>query len=138
MENLLGNAYNISVHPTSGPKIIDDFDSWPVITWSDSIEFLDGHRLEFSDNYSRGLTRQVKREFSFHFMDPNRNCIFRFTTHGQELPDGAPCQLRIGPLEELATEGDPRLRGYSLTNVNFLVVFRLIHRYLEGHGLPWQ
>lgn len=132
---MIGNSYNIGVTPTSGPKIIGSYASWTLITWSDEIEFLAGHRLVFSDNYSKLAGDKVIREFSFHFMDAAGKCIFRFDTHGVQLFEGMPCHLHIG--EELVDEGDPRLRGYSLENVNFLTVHGLIHKYLEGHGLPW-
>jgi hypothetical protein len=78
------------------------------------------------------------RCFSYHFMDDQRRCIFRFDTHGDEQPIQAPCHIHLGEAEEILENGDARLRGFDLEEITFLSVFRLAHRHINSKGLPWE
>lgn len=71
-------------------------------------------------------------------MDPNGRCIFRFDTHGEVIPFGAPCHLHLGETEEVVEPGDPRLHGFDFGKVNALVVLNLVHKILKNRKLPWQ
>ena len=116
----------------------NDWENWTVITWQLSVTFNSGHRLRVSDNYNRNLENEVGRNFSYHFMSDTGECIFRFDTHDGAIGFDDPCHVHVGQNETELGNGDPRLKGFSLSRVDFLKAFNLIHKHLKGRALPWE
>ena len=140
VERLLNSDHHIGSFSRNGPKISPNLENWSIIAWRETVEFLSGHKLDFSDNY-RSLAGQVMRSFRFHFGDEHGRLVFRFDNHGRHVHCDAPCHLHIPdshiPSEDVIEDGDKRLNGLSLIGVDFLVVHKLIHRFFKSGELPW-
>jgi hypothetical protein len=102
-------------------------------------KFHSGERLEVFEGYSRkNLKKSIQKNLSYQFMQADGSLIFRIDTHGIEIsPEGA-CHLHIDGEQDLVLEGNARLNGFSLRDVNFLTVFPIVYDRVEGRALPWE
>jgi hypothetical protein len=88
--------------------------------------------------YERDNQGRVEVCFKYHFMAPDKKCIFRMDTHGRPFPLGTPCHLHLGESEEEVENGDERLGEIKLADVNFPLAFHLAHQHIDGRRLPWE
>jgi hypothetical protein len=123
---------------TDGFHVFGSLPNWTVITWKASVTFDSGHELEIYERYNKDADGKMLFGFNYHFMDGAKNCIFRFDTHGYEFPFGEPCHVHLGADEVTMENGDGRLCGFGLENIDFLAVFRLAYRQIKGRRLPWE
>jgi hypothetical protein len=114
-----------------------DWNDWELIDWRATVKFSSGETLEILEIHSR-VSGVHLRKIKYHFMDANRNCIFRVDTHGNPILFDDPCHLDLGPAEERIDDGDPRLGGQSMKGIGFWEILDWIHRYLDRTPLPWS
>lgn len=117
-------------------RVETDWDNWSIITWRATIRFSAGHVLAVAEMYKRDSDGSIGNSFGYHLMDDQKQCIFRFDTHGECVAIGEPCHVHLG--EELFENGDPRLCGYSLQGVDFFEAYKLSHMVFKSERLPWD
>jgi hypothetical protein len=127
---LVGNR--LRIFPENG-----GWDLWRAIMWDVSIKWPTGEELAVQDFY-QSRKKEIFRQYSFHFMNQSKECIFRFDTHGESIPLGKPCHMHLGASEEIYEHGDPRLTGFRLVEIDFLQAHGLVYRYLNGKKMPWN
>ena len=111
---------------------------WEVIVWRAEIHFSSGEIADCLEAHERKMrVRKHFRKLKYHFMSEQKECIFRLDTHRSSIPFDEPCHLHVGASEMEIQDGDPRLCGTSLVEINFLDAFKWIHAYLEGKPFPW-
>lgn len=113
------------------------WEHWAVITCRIVIRWPSGETLEVKDFYNR-RKGPILRDYSYHLMDGNGDCIFRFDTHGELVVLGASCHVHVGREEEILEADDPRLQEFRLVEMDFLQAYTIVHKYLKGKKLPWE
>jgi hypothetical protein len=113
------------------------WEAWNIITWDAALKWPTGEEFAVQDFY-RKRKNEVFRAYSYHFMDGQKKCIFRFDTHGELIPLGKACHMHLGGGEEVLEEGDNKLRGFRLVEMDFLRAHTLIYKHLNGKKMPWD
>jgi len=122
---------------TSGPVLSTPFDK--EIFWRFEVSFPSGQRLIASESHHWDEKDQHYRKIKYRFMSGKGELIFQVDTHQTAIPFEDCPHLHIGPIEDhIVLDGDPRLRGYSLRDFDFLKMWKLVQDYLEDERLPWQ
>lgn len=137
--NTVASCGLISDLTFEAPHISRSWEQWQIITVGLKCKFHSGERLEVFEGYSRkNLKKSIQKNLSYQFMQADGSLIFRIDTHGIEIsPEGA-CHLHIDGEQDLVLEGNARLNGFSLRDVNFLTVFPIVYDRVEGRALPWE
>ena len=122
-----------------GPQVIHSWEHWQLITIELNCTFFSGERLEVFEGYSRkNLRRAPLRNLDYQFMRPNGATIFRIDTHGADIRPDQACHLHLDDEPNTIDDGDARLNGFSLIDVDFLTVFATVFDHLEGRRFPWE
>jgi hypothetical protein len=100
------------------------------------VKFTGGETLEVTDNFSRTVRDGQMRKFAYFFGISNADemeRIFLFDTHGLY---GAGGHFHLADDDRLLA-GDPRLNGFSPTDVDIIDVCRFVDLYFDQNPFPW-
>lgn len=111
-----------------------------MIVWRVTITFPSGHVLEILESHEKKMKIKHYRKAKYHFMDPDRKCIFRVDTHRTSIPFDEPCHLHVGDgeTERVIEDDDPCLRGQSLIGIDFPTILAWVEQYMERKLLIWE
>lgn len=115
--------------------------AWQVVQFTWKGRFHSGERLHVAEYYTRRdrlRPTQILRNCSHQYMDASDQLIFRFSTHGNDIPYDDACCLHPRTDDISLYDGDAALKGFSLYNVDFLRTLGIVVGHLSGAGLPWE
>jgi len=137
-----GATINYFLGPLVSPSSAEtSWDRWETIHWRARIEWVANKEiLDVVDSWSRKRRSQIMHDFRYQFMEASGACIFRVDTHGDEIPYEETCHIHLGSDDDEAfEEGDPRIKGLKLSEIDFLKAFGWVHKYLKhDKKMPWE
>ena len=127
-----------------GPHFFPSRERWEVITLNALVKWPSGEVLDVLDTWQRRRRNRLMRTFSYHFMHSTGDLIFRLDTHGEAIPSDGKCHIHVplGGKEVMLEDDDSRLRGFRLSEIDFLSAFSLVHMHLKKgigeNSMPWD
>lgn len=126
---------------TTGPDAVvfpDGQGGWEWCTWRFEVIFSDGHKLTAFESHAMRKRKHL-RKIKYRLTKPDGTMIVQVDPHANQVPFEETPHIHIGPNQKNRVhEGDPQLGDYSLKNYDFLKMWELVERYIDGRGLPWQ
>jgi hypothetical protein len=120
------------------PSIIyDRFNKWTWAVWRVEIVFRDGCKLIALESYAKRKDKEL-RKLKYRFTDPEGKLIAQIDNHEKLVPFSEIPHLHLPDYKDRIYDGDPHLKGHSLKEYDFRMVWVLVQKYIDGGGLPWQ
>lgn len=140
MEKAIANCSDwadISEQKLTIPK--DPFKPREKTFWRFDVSFPSGHRLAASETHYLDEEGQHYRKIRYMLMTANSERILQVDTHREAIPFEEYPHIHIGPGKSVGLlDGDPRLKGHSLRDFDFLKMWKWVQDYLTDERLPWQ
>ncbi len=110
--------------------------------WEGELKLQNGHVLRFREIYTKHDANLIERVLNWDFRrEHSAEVLFRVDAHGRPVFNGGDQQngrLHLDLPNDLTyEEGDPRLRGFSLSHFTMVDMIHLIGLHLEGGEMPW-
>jgi hypothetical protein len=117
----------------------DRFKPNEEIFWDFKVVFPPGPILTAVERHRWNEKGQHYRKIRYMLMNASSERILQVDTHRDAIPFEDYPHIHIGPGEgQRVFDGDPRLKGHSLRDFDFLKMWKWVQDYLEDWRLPWQ
>lgn len=138
-EILWSRRDDISFPQNTGFIISPEQGPWETILWRADLLFdATGHILEVLETYGLDGEGKPLRQRRYRLVCSEGKEIFRLDTHGRECPFSEPCHVHTAH-GEILENGDGKLSGYDLADIDFPKAFSLSYGYIFKYKkLPWE